>query len=119
MEQLTLSFEPGLSKKHRSLRDCASTCIYGKGLERVACKIDAAPSNLSRALSDDPGRKLDVNDLEAYIEHFNDVTPVLYLVDKFLTDGKALNLEHLLAKADQQISDFQATVRQLKKGAGR
>lgn len=119
MEQLTLSFEPGLSKKHQSIRSCVSTCIYRTGFDKVASKLDYAGSNMSRALSDDPGRKFDIEDLERYIEHFHDNTPIWYLIDKFLTKDRSLNIEQLLAKADQLAADFHSTVQLLKQGAGR
>lgn len=115
VEQLTLSFEPGLSKKHRSIRDCLSTSIYKAGLERVAAKTDYASSNLSRAISDDPGRKYDVNEMEAFFDKFGDYTAIWYLVDKYLVGNRTLSVEHLLAKADVQMADFRATLEELKR----
>lgn len=83
-QQLTLSFEPGLVDRYSSLRECVATGVYQRGLNNVAPSLDKAPGNLSVELSEDPTRKFGVDTLELYIEKFNDLTPVYYLVEKFL-----------------------------------
>lgn len=85
-DQLTLSLEPALPTRHRSLKACIAAGIYQRGLVLVAGKIDHSPSHLSEALSGADRRKFDVDDLERYIEQTGDTTPVLYLVAKFLRD---------------------------------
>lgn len=117
MDQLTLSFDPGLSTRHRSLRDCISACIYGRGLERVAGKLDFASSNLSRAISDDPGRKFDINDFENYVEIFEDLTPIYYLIDKFLTRDKSFTQDQLLEKADRAMAEFNSILSELRRAS--
>lgn len=82
--QLTLAFEPGLTQRFSSLRECVATGIYQRGLTNVAPSLDKAPGNLSVELSDDPTRKFGVESLEAYIEKFGDLTPIYYLAEKFL-----------------------------------
>lgn len=49
------------------------------------------------ALSDDPHRKLGVDDLEAYIAHTGDKTPIYYLVARFLGDESAAR-DHALGQ---------------------
>lgn len=83
-QQLTLSFEPGLTERYPSLRECIATGIYQRGLSNVAPSLNKAPGNLSVELSEDPTRKFGVDSLEEYIEKFGDLTPVYYLVEKFL-----------------------------------
>lgn len=83
-QQLTLSFEPGLVDRFPSLRECVATGVYQRGLNNVAPSLDKAPGNLSVELSEDPTRKFGVDSLELYIEKFGDLTPVYYLVEKFL-----------------------------------
>ena len=51
-QQLTLSFEPGISDRFGSLRECIATGVYQRGLKRVAIDLDQAPSNLSVQLID-------------------------------------------------------------------
>lgn len=110
-EQLTLSFEPGLSDRYGSLRECVATGVYQRGLKRVAIDLDQAPSNLSVQLSDDPSRHFSVDNLERYIEHTNDLTPVYYLVEKFIKprDGRQ---EAALAQLPALAEQLQAVLKQ-------
>ena len=85
MEQLTLSFESGISRRHRSLLDCCTERIYKTGLVKVAGDVDLAPSNLSNALGGGD-RKFGVDHLEKYIEKNKDFEPIYYLIDRFLKD---------------------------------
>lgn len=81
---MTLSFEPGLTQRFSSLRECIATGVYQRGLTNVAPSLDKAPGNLSVELSEDPTRKFGVESLELYIEKFGDLTPIYYLAEKFL-----------------------------------
>lgn len=110
-EQLTLSFETGLSDRYGSLRECVATGVYQRGLKRVAIDLDQAPSNLSVQLSDDPSRHFSVDNLERYIEHTNDLTPVYYLVEKFIKprDGRQ---EAALAQLPALAEQLQAMLKQ-------
>lgn len=84
--QLTLNFEPGLSDRYPSLRDCVASSVYRYGLTNAAIDLDKAPGNLSVELSADPSRKFSVDSLERYMEKSQDFTPIYYLIDKFLKD---------------------------------
>lgn len=84
--QLTLSFEPGLSDRYRSLRECVAAGVYRNGLGNTAIDLDVAPGNLSVQISDDPSRHFSVDNLERYIEKSGDTAPIYYLIDKFLND---------------------------------
>ena len=110
-EQLTLSFEPGLSDRYGSLRECVATGVYQRGLKRVAIDLDHAPSNLSVQLSDDPSRHFSVDNLERYIERTKDLTPVYYLVEKFIKprDGRQ---EAALAQLPALAEQLQAMLKQ-------
>lgn len=112
-QQLTLSFEPGLTERFPSLRECIATGIYQRGLSNVAPSLNKAPGNLSVELSEDPARKFGVDSLEEYIEKFGDLTPVYYLVEKFLHERKA---EHDAALA--QIAPLLAQLAPLMRKAG-
>lgn len=110
-EQLTLSFEPGLSDRYGSLRECVATGVYQRGLKRVAIDLDQAPSNLSVQLSDDPSRHFSVDNLGRYIERTKDLTPVYYLVEKFIKprDGRQ---EAALAQLPALAEQLQAMLKQ-------
>lgn len=82
--QFTLDFEPGLTERHTSLRDCIATGVYQRGLSRVAIDLDESHGNLSVKLSESPTRHLSVEDFEAYLAKSHDMTPIYYLVEKFL-----------------------------------
>lgn len=98
--QLVLDFEPGLVERYASLRDCIATGVYQRGLKRVAIDLDQAPSNLSVQLSDDTSRHFSVDSLEKYIDRTRDLTPIYYLVEKYLGDTSS--------KKDAAIEQLQA-----------
>lgn len=115
MQQMSLTFEPGLAQKSRSLREHLATRIYGsgRGLVAVAGTMDLSPSKLTEKLAGcDSGGKprgLTVDELEDYIERSGDVSPVHYLVDKFLRDPSAAQQE-AVAKILEFIDQFPALV---------
>jgi hypothetical protein len=84
--QLTLNFEPGLSERYPSLRECVASSVYRYGLTNAAIDLDKAPGNLSVELSADPSRKFSVDSLEQYLEKSRDYSAIYYLIDKFLRD---------------------------------
>ena len=90
--QLTLTLEPGLAMRHRSLRACMAAGVYGVGLDRVASQCDEAPSKLCEKLAGGNGdrtRDVGLDLFERYIEKTGDVQPIYYLIDKYLRDGNA------------------------------
>lgn len=99
MRQLSLTFEPGIGSRNRTLREHLAAAIYHRGLVRVAGEIDTAPSKLSEKLagasSDGKVRAMSVDELERYIERSGDVSPVYYLVDKYLHDPEVAKAEAL------------------------
>lgn len=90
MQQLSLSLEPGLAERSRSLREHVAARIYAAGLVKTAGQIDSSPSHLTEKLagasSDGKPRCLSVDELERYITATGDTSPILYLVAKYLRD---------------------------------
>ena len=88
--QLTLDFEPGLAERHESLLACLRQCAYThrNPLKTLAADMDMSQSDLSRKLSGNPEdpRRFTVDDLERFVTASGDVTPILYLVEKYLAD---------------------------------
>lgn len=84
--QLTLDLEPGLTDRFGSLRECMNACIYQHGLKRVAMDLDKAPGNLSRMLAGDSGHHFSIELMERYIQTQGDLTPVYYLIARYLGD---------------------------------
>lgn len=107
MQQLSLTFEPGLAQRSRYLREHLATRVYGRGLVDVAGRMDMSPSKLTEKLagSDSGGksRGMTVDELETYIQKTGDISPVHYLVDKYLRDPVATQQEALAKIA--QIAD--------------
>lgn len=92
---MSLSFEPGLGNRYRDLRECFASCVYQRGLGRVAAACDVAPSNLSAMLSGE--RNLDSSLIEKYMAEFKDTTPALYWAARFLQDASTLKQQALAA----------------------
>lgn len=95
MQQLSLSYEPGLAQRYRDQRECFAACVYQRGLGRVASAIDVAPSNLSAMLSGE--RNLDPELIEKYMTEFGDRTPALFWAAKYLQDANTLKQQALAA----------------------
>lgn len=95
MGQLALNFEPGLAQRYRDLRECFASCVYQRGLGRVAAALDVAPSNLSAMLSGD--RNLDSGLIEQYMQHFGDTTPALFMAARWLQDANTLQQQAMAA----------------------
>jgi hypothetical protein len=90
MRQLSLHFETGIGQRNRSLRDHLATQIYQRGLVATAGKLDISPSKLTEKLAggstDGKVRGMSLDEFERYIVETNDLSPIYYLVDKYLHD---------------------------------
>lgn len=89
--QVELDFEPGLSRKFKSLRRCVAETVYRHGLDRCAIAADESPGNFSKALGDrekgdNSSRRFDLDALEATLDETRDYTAIYYLIDKYLRD---------------------------------
>jgi hypothetical protein len=87
-QQLTLSFEPTLPEKYRSLRDFLAyrVQVQQKPAKTIAGDMDMSPSMLSRKLTPSEGdtQRFNCDDLENYIAVTGDTTPIEYLASKYL-----------------------------------
>lgn len=102
--QLTLDFQPGLTERYDSALDCVRACVHTnvKPLKAIAAEMDLSSSDLSRKLScnpDDP-RRFTLSDLEGYVQVTGDVTPILYLAQKYCADETFKQKEALAALAN-------------------
>lgn len=116
MEQLTLNYESGISRRHKSLLSLCAARMYRHGLENTAADIDMAPSNLSVALTGRK-RKLGVDKLELYMEKTQDLEPIFYLIDKFLKNEKSLGKAQVLNQCSTVLQECQAMLRKLDESA--
>lgn len=102
--QLTLELDPGLTQRFRNVRDAVAQGVYARGLKRIAGDLDMAPGNLSVALGDDGTRKFSVDEMERYVQVTGDLTPIHYLVERYLGDegaARAEALERVVRLAEQ------------------
>jgi hypothetical protein len=104
MTQLALNLEPGLAQRFRDMRECFASCVYARGLGRVASAIDVAPSNLSAMLSGE--RNLDPSLVEKYMEHFGDNTPAMFWAARWLQDAATLQ-QQAMAQIPGLVADLQ------------
>lgn len=95
MTQLALNLEPGLAQRYRDQRECFASCVYARGLGRVAAALDVTPSGLSQMLSGE--RNLDSGLVERYMQHFGDTTPALYWAARWLQDADTLQRQAMAA----------------------
>lgn len=93
--QLTLELEPGLTQRFRCARDAVAQGVYRRGLKATAGDLDMAPGNLSVALGDDGVRHLSLDAFERYLQTSGDMTPLYYLVERYLGDQGAARAEAL------------------------
>jgi AraC-like DNA-binding protein len=88
---MSIDFDPGLAERHQSALDCVRECAYTHKhpLKTLAADMDMSQSELSRKLAhnpDDP-RRFTLDDLEKFLTATGDMTPIYYLVEKFLEDA--------------------------------
>lgn len=99
MQQMSLTFEPGLAMRSRCLRDHLTGQVHNRGLVNVAGKLDLSPTRLTEKLAgvDSAGkpRGMTVDELETYMVQTGDVSPVYYLADKYLRDPAVTQQEAL------------------------
>lgn len=92
MEQITLNYDAGLVESYSTCREFVAHRVHhqGKPQKAIAADMDYSPSCLTRkcAQSPDDSVRFTLDDLEKFIEVTGDTSPVLYLVEKYLTDSK-------------------------------
>lgn len=89
MEQITINYDAGLVDSYSTCREYLSALIHqqGRPQKAIAADMDYSPSDLSRKLAQAPNdsRRFTLDDLEKFIEVTEEIGPVLYLVEKYLT----------------------------------
>ena len=98
-DQLSLSFEPGLTSRYREIEDAINACVISSrlGTDGIAPALNMAPSELSKRLhahmaakeGDPSNRPLRVSDMVRIIEVTGDYRPIYWLAEKFLRDPEA------------------------------
>jgi len=113
--QLSIDFEPGLAERHQTALDCVRECAYTHKhpLKTLAADMDMSQSELSRKLAhnpDDP-RRFTLDDLEKFIAATGDMTPIYYLVEKYL-ENSDLRQRRALAELVKLAPQLAALIKQ-------
>lgn len=89
-QQLTLSLEPGLTQRWKTLREVLQhSCLNDvRGLKAIAADCDLSVSELSRRLNPSPGdpRSLDVDVFVDILASTDDYLPIRWLLARFIPD---------------------------------
>jgi AraC-like DNA-binding protein len=91
--QLTLELQPGLLQRYSTLRQCLyhAAMNYSRGIKSLAADLDLSESELSRRLNPSEGdnRSCDVNLMVQIVDATGDLTPLHWLMARFLRDADA------------------------------
>lgn len=118
--QLTLSLEPGLLQRYRTLRECVHQIVLSdpRGAKAVAADCDLSQSELSRRLNPAPGdnRSLDIDLFVEILASTNDYTPLRWLIARFMPDDTH---RHAVAvqKLERMLPEIAAVLREVKGAA--
>ncbi len=89
--QLVLNFDAGSAESYATCREYVAARVHqlGRAQKAIAADMDYSPSDLSRKLAQNPddSRRFTLDDLETYIKVTGDKKPVLYLVEKYLSES--------------------------------
>jgi len=90
--QLTLELQPGLLQRYTTLRQCLyhSAMNYTRGIKALAADLDLSESELTRRLNPSEGdpRSCDVNLMVQIVDATGDLTPLHWLMARFLRDSE-------------------------------
>lgn len=113
--QLTLDFEPGLTARYPDWHAVLTHAVYAsrKGLNGVAADLDVSPTDLTKRLSKDEQRPLRAEQAVGIIESTGDLTPIYWLIERFLRDPETQR-----TAAIQQLAVVMPMVQALLEQAG-
>lgn len=119
-QQLTLSFEPSLPEKYRTLRDFLAfrVQVQARPAKSIAADMDMSPSMLSRKLTPGDGdtQRFNVDDLENYIANTKDTSPIEYLASKYLQSDECRKAR-AIARVEQLAGELASALSVIKGGA--
>lgn len=109
MEQVVLNFEAGLVEAYPSLKELLAARVHQQAVQAksIAADLDMSPSDLSRKLACSKGdnkRNFCVNDLVRFIEVTEDLTPIYWLAERFLSVNEVERLRARIAELETPAS---------------
>lgn len=122
LSQLTLSLEPSIVERHRSLREYIAhrLSVQSKLAKVIAADMDLSPSALSKKLNPGEGdsQRFTVDNLEDYLASTGDVQAVIeYLATKFAPGGDEARKARALARLENLASMLEREINGMKEGA--
>ena len=115
MKQIHIDFEPGATQTFGSLMETCRHVVYSGRMKQaaIAAAMDRAPSKLTRQLGGE--LKFGVDDLEALLEVTQDLTPVYYLIEKYVQQGGVpIKNEIAMKKVGKLMAELQKTMASLE-----
>lgn len=117
MEQITINYEEPLTGAYETCREYIAHRMHhqGRSQKAIAADMDYSPSHLSRkcAQSPDDSMRFTLDDLERFIQVTGDVTPVIYLAEKYLRGlDEVTELRRALREAEGRLAKTQGYGRQ-------
>lgn len=95
-KQFSFDFEPGLADEHDNLMEVVQAVYHRQKLKKaVASKMDLSPSELARRIKDMPEDLVfRATHLEDFIAATGDLAPIHYLIDRFMQDRDAKQIQN-------------------------
>ncbi|MNM06968.1 hypothetical protein D3C81_170000 [compost metagenome] len=97
MRHLSITYQDGLTERSRSLREHLLVQVHQRGVVAVAGSMDMAPSKLTEKMAgQDSGGKsrgMTIDELETYIRTQGDISPIHYLIERYMTSPEAAHAE--------------------------
>lgn len=119
MKQIQIDYEPGKTDQFSSLMESVRHVVYGGGMKQaaIAAGMDMAPTKLSRQMGGE--LKFSVEQLEELLDLTGDLTPIYYLIEKYVSQsGTPIRNELALKKAGKLMTELQRVMGQLDKEVG-
>lgn len=104
VQQITLKYDAGYIDAYPTCREFVAYRVHcqGRPQKSIAADMDYSPSHLTRKCTQSPddSMRFTLDDLEKFIHSTQDTSPILYLVEKYLSDStdKIATLEAELAR---------------------
>ena len=117
MKQIQIEFQPGVTQMFSDLMEAVRHVVYSGRFKQAefAAALDVSPSKLTRKLGGDLNTT--VKDLEAILDFSGDLTPIYYLIEKYVqSGGKPLKNEIALKKVGKLMAELQKTMAALEHG---
>lgn len=114
MQQFTLDFEAGITERFPRWRDTFVHAVYSGrgGLNTAAAACDVSPTDLTKRLAGEyPDRPLRMEDIEAILNEKKDLTPIFWLIERFLRDPAARQ-QAALARLASLVPQIEAALAQ-------